>query len=222
MGEMSRCHTFNGPRCQVASSQYYQSSYCTPRRLASYSYQIREVLALGARNVLEVGPGNGLVAHMLRGAGIRVVTLDLAPDTCADVLGSVTSLPFNGQFFDLVLCCEVLEHLPYEHVPQALREMRRVTRGHVVLSLPSCEVFWSLRLGLSSVGELRVMVPIPTIVARKHSFDGEHYWLVGARGYPLRRIIVDMKSEGLILQRTYSILENTYHRVFVLEALGSS
>jgi 2-polyprenyl-3-methyl-5-hydroxy-6-metoxy-1,4-benzoquinol methylase len=46
--------------------------------------------------------------------------------------------PYKTGFFDLVLCSEVIEHLPHSPVP-ALREMYRVTKphGHVLVTTPN-------------------------------------------------------------------------------------
>ena len=46
--------------------------------------------------------------------------------------------PFKDNFFDLVLCTEVLEHLP-QSPALALSEMRRVTmpRGHILITTPN-------------------------------------------------------------------------------------
>src|SRR5205814_4046776 len=46
-------------------------------------------------------------------------------------------LPFGRDRFDLVTVLETLEHLPPDAIPRALRELRRVTRGYVVATIPS-------------------------------------------------------------------------------------
>jgi 2-polyprenyl-3-methyl-5-hydroxy-6-metoxy-1,4-benzoquinol methylase len=47
---------------------------------------------------------------------------------------SVYELPFDDRSFDLVLCLEVMEHLG--RPADALRELSRVSRGHLVVSVP--------------------------------------------------------------------------------------
>lgn len=44
------------------------------------------------------------------------------------------NLPFKGNCFDIVLCTEVLEHVPDYH--KALNELCRITRKHLVISFP--------------------------------------------------------------------------------------
>src|SRR5262249_59414544 len=50
------------------------------------------------------------------------------------VCGSVLSLPFAADSFDVVLCLEVLEHLQ-DPLP-AVRELSRVARRGLILSVP--------------------------------------------------------------------------------------
>ena len=104
------------------------------------------------RLLLEVGCGEGVVLrHLDRHLdGVRSVGMDVdgsalrvaQAQTRAPLLrGSVYALPFPRASFDLVLCCEVLEHL--EDPPAALAELTRVTRGLVLLSVPN-EPIWRL------------------------------------------------------------------------------
>jgi len=53
--------------------------------------------------------------------------------------GSVYDLPYKDDSFDLVICTEVLEHL--EEPAKALREMLRVTKKYLILSVPSEPLF---------------------------------------------------------------------------------
>jgi SAM-dependent methyltransferase len=50
------------------------------------------------------------------------------------VQGDVCGLPVRSGAYDLVLCLEVLEHL--DEPRRAIRELRRVTRGGCLLSVP--------------------------------------------------------------------------------------
>jgi ubiquinone/menaquinone biosynthesis C-methylase UbiE len=72
------------------------------------------------------------------GSGLRVAQ---SQNSVSLLQGSVYALPFAAASFDLVLCCEVLEHL--EDPEAALVELTRVTRGAVLLSVPN-EPVWRL------------------------------------------------------------------------------
>jgi ubiquinone/menaquinone biosynthesis C-methylase UbiE len=98
------------------------------------------------RRVLEVGCGEGIVLATLAarlpgtrfdGLELDEMALEQARVRCPGaklVRGDACELPFGDQSFDLVVCLEVLEHLP-EPV-RALRELRRVARGGCLLSVP--------------------------------------------------------------------------------------
>jgi ubiquinone/menaquinone biosynthesis C-methylase UbiE len=103
---------------------------------------------------LEVGCGEGVIAARMRRRWGEVVALDL-PDAGlrADwrrhagpryLHASAQRLPFADDRFDVVVAAEVLEHLP--DPLQGLREMARVGRRHLVLSVPQEPIFRSCNL----------------------------------------------------------------------------
>ncbi len=102
------------------------------------------------RSVLEVGCGEGLLAQHLLGEGPRPDRFegcDLELGQIAPGLdpllsfreASIYELPWEDASFDLVICCEVLEHL--EDPKRGLAEVARVTGRHVLLSTPR-EPLW--------------------------------------------------------------------------------
>ena len=80
--------------------------------------------------------GNGFVAWFLQNAGLEVTTMDIDPDLKPTIVGSVVDIPLPDDSFDLVMCCQLLEHLPYDNFVPALLQLHRVAKKHVVLSLP--------------------------------------------------------------------------------------
>lgn len=106
----------------------------------------REVIALAPATLLDAGCGEGVVTGWLAaalpeasitGADGRADALDdlrrRAPGVRA-VQADLYDLPFAAGEFDVVVCTEVLEHL--ERPRDALRELARVARRHVVITVP--------------------------------------------------------------------------------------
>ena len=122
---------------QVNKNHYEFERYVWPDRFASYYYQLREILALRPKNLLEVGVGDGVVGNYIkRNTLISYQNIDIAADLNPDIVGSVLSMPYPDNSFDAVCAFEVLEHLPFEKFETALSELKRVSRKHILLSLP--------------------------------------------------------------------------------------
>lgn len=92
----------------IPRQHYTDDRYDTLGRFVSYWHQINEIRQAQPENVLEIGMGNGFVSSYLRARGLDVVTLDVNPALGADVLGSITAIPFADGSFDVVSACEVL------------------------------------------------------------------------------------------------------------------
>ena len=96
--------------------------------------------------ILDAGAGEGFIAARLaRGEDRQVTLVDLSeealryaaalcPENCIFVRSDVTHLPFADESFELVVCSEVLEHLP--DPAAGLRELLRVSSGAVLLTVP--------------------------------------------------------------------------------------
>lgn len=192
--------------------EHYLHGYDDERRFLSYWHQINAVMQLHPRTLLEVGIGNGTVSTYLKSQGLNVTTVDINPELDPDVVCSVTSLPISDNAVDVVLCAEVLEHLPFSEFVPALTELQRVSKRGAVLSLPRWGISIELTFKLPLVRKKRLsfMLPRPT----RHTFDGEHYWEIGKRDYPPSRVVATVKQ---LFDRVdcYQVPGNPYHTIFI-------
>ena len=106
----------------------------------SVQYAVRKPLLdwLAARDVrglrvLDVGCGDRPYEKLLAGAA-EIVGFDVPGNPHADLHGSIDAIPVEDASFDVVLCLQVLEHVPAPAA--AVRELRRVVKpgGRVLLS----------------------------------------------------------------------------------------
>ncbi len=199
---------------QVNADHYDFARYCGLDRWASYHYQLREVLALRPASVLEVGVGDGTLGRQLRHFNIPYTSIDTAADLAPDVVGSILKLPFEDDAFDVVCAFEVLEHLPFADVPTAVRELARVARRAVVVSIPHFGPPIAFRCKVPFLPEISFALKVP--FPKEHVFNGEHYWEVGKRGYS-RVKVRRMFSSVLPVVREFVPFENQYHRFYVLK-----
>jgi ubiquinone/menaquinone biosynthesis C-methylase UbiE len=201
---------------QVDKSHYEFHKYMDKRRWSSVWHQIDEVIRLNPRSVLEIGPGAGVFKNTAYLFGVKVETLDLDPELMPDYVGSATALPFGDGTFDVVCAFQMLEHLPYESALVAFKEMARVSRKDIVISLPDSKAVWRYSLQVPKFGDFKFLFPKPFAKPRVHEFDGEHHWEVGKKDYSLEKVIADF-SAVCPLASTYRVHDNPYHRFFIFK-----
>ena len=104
--------------------------------------------------VLDVGAGHGLLLSFLHELGHECHGLDVIdqPAAHADTYGKglvfqlcnveADPIPYPDDFFDAVVCCQVLEHFTQSHLP-AMKEIRRVLRlgGVLEIDVPNVACF---------------------------------------------------------------------------------
>ena len=111
------------------------------------------VRATGAREIHEVGCGEGHLSTLLAAEGWRVRGSDLSPAAIAEARWRVAAKDLAVPFAvtdlyeldpardaaELVVCCEVLEHLP--DPVRALAILKQLARPHLIVSVPR-EPLW--------------------------------------------------------------------------------
>jgi 2-polyprenyl-3-methyl-5-hydroxy-6-metoxy-1,4-benzoquinol methylase len=154
----------------------------------------------GCKQIHEVGCGEGHLTVLLAKAGYQVHGSDFSEKALNEaralcekenVRVPLTRFDFlkgaieEEQCSDLIVCCEVLEHL--ENPQQALQRLARLTKNKIILSVP-CEPVWSF-LNLCRGRYLRSMGNTPGHVQRfsKQGFLKEisHYFDIEAVRTPL-------------------------------------
>ena len=109
---------------------------------------IQRHLEPGERSLLDVGCGRGGPIELIRkkrrlfsvGADIfRPYLLQCRAAGVHDelVCCDVRLLPFGPGTFDIVLCSEVLEHLPRHEAEQVIAEMEGIARRQVIITAPT-------------------------------------------------------------------------------------
>ncbi len=134
------------------------------------------------REVLDVGSGGmGLSLYW----GRKTTTLDVSPAEPAGaglvtpVQGSAAALPFRDRSFDVVVCCDVLEHIPPEQRDGVLSELIRTARREVILAVPCGAEAHRAELAVERVFRRRRGQPHPWL--RDHLAYGlpEASWVKG-------------------------------------------
>lgn len=204
----------------MPSDRFYRSQiYVRPGRLHSYANQLAAVVEAEPDSVLEIGKGSNYVQDTLSRFGYKVTTADLSPDLEPDLVADVRDIPVPDGAFDVVACCEVLEHLPFSEFVPALVELRRVARRRLVLSVPDVSHSVEASLLLPKLGQRHVAISLG-VLARPWPTDRtgreNHYWEIGFRGTPLSVVKRRIRDAGWHIERTWRVPEMRWHRFFVL------
>lgn len=194
------------PTADSDAARYTRLEYYSPERMAQYFFQIESVREAGAKSVLEIGTGPGVVAYLLRRAGLEVTTCDINPNLGADICGDVRRLPLPDQAVDFALCCQVLEHLPFADFTTAVRELARVTRDRFLISVPySSHAVYCLHKW--PFGRKRGWVRHFGWPFNASAMVPGHCWEAGRAGYPVRKILAAIRAAGAISLKTFTPAE---------------
>ncbi len=129
--------------------KYSRNSRIAQWHLNSVMEAIYQLLAeTEGTSILDAGCGEGFLTDYLarRDSSLRLTGVDMSSEAIAYAedmfgervrfrMGNVYKLPFSDNSFDVVLCSEVLEHL--DDPDLATRELTRVARRHVIITVPN-------------------------------------------------------------------------------------
>jgi SAM-dependent methyltransferase len=201
---------------QVPPEHYDFERYDDRERWMSYWHQIRVVMRVRPRRVLEIGPGSGVFRSYLQRAGIEVKTLDIDPSRGVDYVGDLTRLDEvlpAGMTFDAVCAFQVLEHLPFAELEACLAGIARRAAPHVFISLPyrGLWVRWAFWWG-----DAKLSLGHKFMLPWKQRPCPEHHWELGY-GYSARRLTRIFERHLDVGERGF-VPENPYHYMWSLRS----
>ncbi len=192
------------------------SSYVSKYRYNSYWHQLDETLKSRPKTVLEIGVGSSVTSSYLKHLGIDVITLDLEFELKPTICASVIDLPIASKSIDTVVCCQVLEHLPFDLFEKCLTELYRVCKNTLVLSLPDKTPGISIILRIPNFLFKNFGFSIPWAIRESIKEIKEHHWEIGRRGYPVKRIKKYIENLPLSIESSYRVPEYPYHHFFII------
>lgn len=128
--------------------EYYDKVYSIGRKFNNDEINriktITNMIPQDVNSLLEVGCGEGKIINSLINKYNKIYGLDISDEALKNVKtpkikGRVENLPLPSDSFDIVLCCEVLEHLPFHLYEKSLKEIQRVSKKYILISIPNDE-----------------------------------------------------------------------------------
>lgn len=210
---------------QVKKEHYFRKKYDDLNRFISYFYQIDLVQQVARRDtdfrILEVGKGNGTVSDYLKKLGYNLASVDIDPALKPEIVADVRKLPLKDSQYDLVMACEVLEHLPFEDFEKALEELKRVSKRYILISLPYRSTGFEAVFKFPLIRTV-LRMPFLSLLFRVPlkfggiKVSGQHYWEIDCWKYSLRKVKKIIRRHFKIIKEVRPVL-NHYHQFFLLE-----
>lgn len=208
---------------QVDKTHYFRKKYDDLGRFISYFYQVdlAQDSVIEGGKILEIGKGGGFFADYMKKLGYSITTADFDKNLQPDIVADVRSLPLPDDSFDLVTAFEILEHIPFEDVPKALAELKRVSKKRIIISLPYRSTGFEWVFKFPGIRTL-LKTPILSLFLRIPlkfggiKVSGQHYWEIDAWSYRISRVRRLLSQYFTLLKEVRPPL-NHYHYFFVLE-----
>jgi ubiquinone/menaquinone biosynthesis C-methylase UbiE len=144
---MSKGKAMNEINNNVPESNYYENDNIWSQDFENDPDEsrrfdvIERLISQESKSILDVGCGNGDFLQRLSGKYDRICGVDRSRTALKYVsaekqIASIDDLPFDDLEFDTVCCLEVIEHLPLQIYEKGLRELMRVARKQILISVP--------------------------------------------------------------------------------------
>ena len=170
----------------------------------------------GKRLALDACAGTGAISHALINKGWNVLSLDICKAMLErgvlplPVIGSIQSVPFLDDFFDLVVCRQGLQ---YTDLSVAISELVRVSSNRVILGHITKEPgdvypFWDNYFKIASPGRKYVFTP------------GQIEATIRSLGYNCRTVAILSQQDDYMGPITF--LDNKKQKILVEMLLNTS
>lgn len=197
---------------------YFSDSYFSIPQLCSLSHQLNFIHSMKPESAIEIGVGNGFVSTFLKRAGVPVTTADINPALDPDICAPLSEVARHiDQTTDVVICCEVLEHMPLEELDENLDYLKGLGQ-RLFLTLPNSYRSWGFS-GLTYLPKVGVkLFDLNFDIPWKRTIkDGPHFWEVGYSRECSRKSIANRLSQRYKIVRSGRFTMNPYHIWFICE-----
>lgn len=206
---------------QVKKEHYDFNKYVDLPRWNSYFHQINEVSKCKWKTVLLIWVWDWIVSDILRKLGKDVTTFDFDKSLNPDIVWDVTNIDkILNKKYDIVVCCQVLEHIPFEMFESAIKKISNIVNERFILSLPNKNIwikFWFFCPIIRNI-----ILKFPIRIFWQNTWDinrdwwWEHYWEIDAKPSWNQKKLKKTIKKYFNIDKIFIPFNNTYHMFFIL------
>ncbi|MDP2157757.1 MAG: class I SAM-dependent methyltransferase [Nitrospirota bacterium] len=197
------------------NNKYSTLKYNSKARWLSYWYQIDETVSRRPGNILIIGKGSGIVEDSIASLApeMKITTIDIDPALSPDVIGDIRSMPFEKSSFDCLICCQVLEHIPFDQMDTVLSGFSNTVRDFAIISVPHRRKHIKLEIDAPFIGNKTIILKYPFM--KRTIRSSQHFWEIN-RGISYGSFIKVLRKY-FVIEKTFLNEVNCTHRFFILK-----
>lgn len=209
---------------QVKKEHYDFTHYVKISRWNSYYMQIKEsyehLFNKEGGKILLIGAGDGIVPYLLKRIipNVIVTTVDYAADLSPDICCDIRELSrYVSEKYDIVICCQVLEHLKFEELHAILTEFGKclAADGKLIISLPDSGIMCMINISFPKFHIKNYLRKWCRWYRKDFKFNGEHYWEVNSARKYSSKIVREKIEYHFNMEKEYLVHNNPYHRFYI-------
>jgi 2-polyprenyl-3-methyl-5-hydroxy-6-metoxy-1,4-benzoquinol methylase len=207
---------------ELNKEAYYSEGYFEKYQLFSLSEQINLIYQYSTTEakILEIGKGNGFVSDFFKKAGFIFDTFDINKNLEPDVVGNILELEeLVVENYDLIACCEVLEHMDFKYFEKSLEQMQKITNKYIVLTLPNCQKNFGMNLQIRLPKRKVFSLPLffHTLIGK--NICPEHFWEINYTKETSQKNIENILLKYFTIKDKGYFHTNPYHNFYILEKI---
>lgn len=202
----------------IQKERYFDQEYFSQKQLNSFSHQINYIYGMRPTTAIEIGIGNGFVSTFLKNAGYSIITADINPELKPDICAPLSEVKkYVSAEVDLVICCEVLEHMQFEEFDENLDRLKELG-ARLFLTLPNSHRTWGVTLAFSLPKIGYKLVDLNFRFPFKHKLENSsHFWEIGHTDICSQNNIVEKLKQRYKSVKTGRFPLNPYHTYFICD-----
>lgn len=208
-------------KLQVKKQHYNFNKYVNEARWNSYFHQIDEVAKCKWKTVLLIWIWDWIVADVLKKIWKEVTTFDFDENLNPDIVWDVTKIDeIVSKKYDIVICCQVLEHIPFEMFEPTIKRMSNIVNEKFILSLPNKNIWIKFWFYMPIIRNIIWKFHIR--VFRQNTWDinrdwwWEHYREIDATTERKLKKIKNILKKYFKIENKFVSIYNLYHVFFIL------